>query len=434
MMFKFEFTDRQKEALNHLSINSPIESVLYGGSAGGGKTYLGCAWQIQRRLKYPNTRGLIGRAELKRLKQSTMKSFWSIVTSIGMQKDVHYNYNQQEQIIQFSNGSEIMLIDLADMPSDPEFTRLGSIEITDYFIDECAEVSKRCVDIVDSRVRYNLINKKPKGLLTCNPTKGWLYSDFFDPSRNNLLRPDRAFIRALPTDNPHLDEAYLIKLARLPELDRKRLLEGDWDYDESNDRLYYYDDLLRCFRDEIVDGGTRYITADIAGMGDDKTIIGVWDGMTLVAIHRLEHKYPSEVADYIRQLCIEHNVKLANTIVDADGLGIGVVGILKCQSFNNGSRAVDGEHYGNLKAQCYFLLGESISNNKLCILATAYKEEIIKHLESVRNATVGSDRKKMVTSKEEIKKKQGFSPDFADMIMMRMYFNLHKNYGRYAIK
>jgi len=352
---------------------------------------------------------------------------------MGLVPGIHYNYNGQDHIIKFYNGSQIVLMDLGYMPSDPEFTRLGSIEITDYFVDESAEVSKRAIDILDSRVRYNLINGIPKGLLSCNPSKGWLYSDFFDAHRNGTLREDRAFVKALPTDNPNLEPAYLEKLSRLPEIDRKRLLDGDWDYDESNDRLYYYDDLLRCFRNEI-NGTTMFITADIAALGNDKTIIGLWSGLSLVDVFVMEQKYPNEVAEFIRTLAKERGVKLGNIVVDADGLGIGVVGILKCQSFNNGGRAVDSETYMNLKAECYFKLGESINSNKITITADRYKTEIIKHLEVVRVANMDRERKKQVTGKEEIKKKHGFSPDFADMMMMRMYFELYPNYGKYAVR
>ena len=433
-MYTPQYTTRQDEALTLLSPKNLVtETVLYGGSAGGGKTFLGCSWQINRRLKYANTRGLIGRAELKRLRQSTMATFWTIANQMGLRPGTHYTYNGQDHVIKFYNGSQIVLMDLGFMPSDPEFSRLGSIEITDYFVDEVAEVSQRAIDILDSRVRYNLINGVPKGLLSCNPTKGWLYADYFDAARNGTLREDRAFIKALPTDNPNLEPAYLEKLSRLPEIDRKRLLDGDWDYDESNDRLYYYDDLLRCFRNEIL-GNTSYITADIAALGNDKTIIGLWSGMSLVDVFMMEHKYPNEVAEFIRNLAKERNVKLSNIVVDADGLGIGVVGILKCQSFNNGGRAIDSETYMNLKAECYFKMGEYINANKLTIAADKYKTEIIKHLEVVRIAHIDRERKKAVTSKEEIKKKHGFSPDFADMMMMRMYFELYPNYGRYAIR
>ena len=433
-MYIPSYTTRQNEALEYLSPSNLVtETVLYGGSAGGGKTFLGCSWQINRRLKYANTRGLIGRAELKRLRQSTMATFWTIANQMGLVPGVHYTYNGQDHIIKFFNGSQIVLMDLGMMPSDPEFTRLGSIEITDYFVDEAAEVTKRAVDILDSRVRYNLINGIPKGLLSCNPSKGWLYSDFFDAHRSGLLREDRAFVKALPTDNPNLEPAYLEKLSRLPEIDRKRLLEGDWDYDESNDRLYYYDDLLRCFRNEI-NGTTMFITADIAALGNDKTIIGLWSGLSLVDVFIMEQKYPNEVADFIRNLAKERGVKLGNIVVDADGLGIGVVGLLKCQAFNNGGRAVDSETYMNLKAECYFKLGELINANKLTITTDKNKQDIIKHLEVVRVAHVDRERKKQVTGKEEIKKKHGFSPDFADMMMMRMYFELFPNYGKYAVR
>jgi hypothetical protein len=216
-MYIPNYTTRQDEALTLLSpANLVTETVLYGGSAGGGKTFLGCSWQINRRLKYANTRGLRGRAELKRLRQSTMATFWTIANQMGLRPGTHYTYNGQDHVIKFYNGSQIVLMDLGYMPSDAEFTRLGSIEITDYFVDESAEVSKRAIDILDSRVRYNLINGIPKGLLSCNPSKGWLYSDFFDAHRNGTLREDRAFVKALPTDNPNLEPAYLEKLSRLP--------------------------------------------------------------------------------------------------------------------------------------------------------------------------------------------------------------------------
>ncbi len=177
-----------------------------------------------------------------------------------------------------------------------------------------------------------------------------------------------------------------------------------------------------------------HITADIAGLGDDKTIIGLWNGWSLVDIFMLEKKYPNEVADFIRNLAKERNVRLANIVVDADGLGIGVVGILKCRAFNNGGRAVDNETYMNLKAECYFKLGEKINANGITICTSKFKEEIIQQMEVVRESNVDKEKKKQVTSKDEIKKQHGYSPDFADMIMMRMYFDLYPNYGKYAIR
>ena len=54
-----ELSIKQTTALDLLEDKTTNE-ILFGGGAGGGKTALGCYWQLKMRLKYPNTRGLIG--------------------------------------------------------------------------------------------------------------------------------------------------------------------------------------------------------------------------------------------------------------------------------------------------------------------------------------------------------------------------------------
>jgi phage terminase large subunit len=424
-----QFHDKQKEALSYLAIDNDCRQLLYGGSAGSGKSFLGCDWQIKRRLKYPGTRGLIGRAELKKLRLSTLATFFELCTKYNLIAGKHFTYNGQDHVINWYNGSQIILMDLADMPSDPDFGRFGSLEITDYFVDEASEVSEKCVNILNSRVRYKLVNDKPKGLLTCNPHKGWLYREFFDAQRNGSIRKDRRFIQALPTDNPHTLPAYIESLQMLPDIDRKRLLEGDWDYDETKDRLYEYDDLLRCFRPST-NLGDKFITADIARMGDDRTVIVVWNNLHAEKFVVLKHKPINEVVDTINDLIKNHSVRLSNVLVDEDGIGGGVVDFIRCKGFLNGSKAVR-DNYMNLKSDCYFKLGELISSNAITFEST-HKDTIVKELEMIRREKIDSDGKLRVTNKEDLKKRHGISPDFADAIMMRAFYELKKNFGKYA--
>jgi PBSX family phage terminase large subunit len=427
---KIQFHDKQKEALKQLSIDNDCRQLLYGGAASSGKSFLGCDWQIKRRLKYPGTRGLIGRSELKKLRLSTMATFFELCAMYGLNPDKHWTYNGQDHVIKFYNGSQIILMDLADLPSDPEFQRFGSIELTDAFVDEAGEVSQKCIDILSSRLRYKLINDKPKLLMTCNPHKGWLYNEFFDAQRNGTIRKDRRFIQALPTDNPHVSKVYLESLQMLPIIDRKRLLEGDWDYDETKDRLYEYDDLLRCFRNPSTISQDKFITADIARMGDDRTVIVLWNGLHAEKFIALKHKPINEVVDTIRQLSESNGVRLSNVLCDEDGIGGGVVDFMKCKGFLNGSKAVR-DNYMNLKADCYFKLGELITTNAITFEST-YKDTIIKELEMIRREKIDSDGKLRVTNKEDLKKRFGMSPDFADAIMMRCFYELKKNFGKYA--
>ena len=431
--YNFKPLTRQSEALKFLSVDSDVETILYGGAAGGGKTMLGCMWQILRRLKYPGTRSLIGRAKLDTLKKTTMATFFQVAHEIGLKAGEDFIYNQQSHIIKFSNGSEIILADLFLYPSDPMMTDLGGLEITDAFIDEATEITEKAYSIVSSRIRYKLneFNLKPKILLTCNPSKGWIYNQFYLPYKNQNLPEHLAFVQALPGDNLYLPESYVTSLTRLPEADRKRLLEGDWEFDNSSDRLYMYDELVRCFR-EPMNVGEGYITADIARLGKDRTVLCVWKGLSCIDIVVLKQKRQDEVKAEIQRLMNEHSVRLSNVLADADGVGGGLADSLRCREFMNGSKAVRGTQYMNLKADCYFRLGELIDKNEIT-LPIKYQEDIIKELELVRRVDPDKEGKLRVTSKDTISQRTGgISPDIADAIMMRAYFELNRNYNKYA--
>lgn len=431
--YKPQYLQRQIEALMHLAIDSQVEQVLYGGGAGGGKTRFGCMWQIQRRLKYAGTRSLIGRSKLDTLKKTTLNTFFETCADFGLLADKHYTYNGQTNVITFFNGSEIVLKDLFAYPSNPNFDSLGSLEITDYFIDEVAEVTEKAVNIVHSRCRYKLneFNLIPKGFLSCNPSKGWLYNEFYLKYKNNELPVHRAFVQALPTDNPHLPQAYIESLRRLPEYDRKRLLEGNWEFDDDSDKLFATDNLLRMFRNELLDG-TKYITSDIARFGKDRTIICVWNGLTLIELKMLHKASIDEVVNEIRNTAKNHNVLLQNVVCDEDGVGGGVVDYLKCRGFVNGSKAKQPQ-YQNLKSECYYTLAQYIEENKLTIFVNDKKEQIVRELEMIKRHRADVDGKLQVTPKDQIKLREGISPDIADAIMMRMFFELNKSYGQYYV-
>jgi phage terminase large subunit len=433
MTYQPTYLDRQKEALLYLAVDSPVEQVLYGGGAGGGKTKFGCMWQIQRRLKYAGTRSLIGRSKLDTLKKTTLNTFFETAHEFGLLADKHYNYNGQTNVITFFNGSEIVLKDLFAYPSNPNFDSLGSLEITDYFIDEVAEVTEKAVNIVHSRCRYKLneFNLIPKGFLSCNPSKGWLYNEFYLKNKQQELPVHRAFVRALPQDNPYLPQAYIESLRRLPDYDRKRLLEGNWEFDDDSDKLFATDNLLRMFRNELLEGN-KYITSDIARFGKDRTIICVWNGLTLIEIKVMHRASVDEVVNEIRTIAKNNNVLLQNIVCDEDGVGGGVVDFLKCRGFVNGSKAKQPQ-YQNLKSECYYLLAQFIEQNYLTCLVNSHKEQIVKELEMIKRHRADVDGKLQVTPKEQIKLREGISPDFADAIMMRMFFELNPSYGQYVV-
>jgi hypothetical protein len=66
------------------------------------------------------------------------------------------------------------------------------------------------------------------------------------------------------------------------------------------------------------------------------------------------------------------------------------------------------------------------------VLPTAHRDVIMKELDLMRRKNPDGDGKLAVTGKEEIARTHGMSPDYADAVAMRMYFELFPNYGRYS--
>jgi hypothetical protein len=424
-----KLTVKQTIALDYLEDNITNE-VLFGGGAGGGKTALGCYFQIKRRLKYPETRGLIGRAVLKTLKETTLVSFFQVAKMQGLVANQHYKLNGQSNQIEFFNGSVILLKDLFQYPSDPNFDELGSLEITDSFIDEANQVTDKAKNIVKSRIRFRIddYNLIPKQLYTCNPAKNWTYSEFYKPDRDAELEPNKKFIQSLVDDNPFISKHYKQNLLTLDKESKERLLFGNWEYLSDPSSLIDYDKIINSFSNDFVSSGDKYITCDVARFGNDSTVIGVWSGYR-VKVYRYSKKSIVEVAQIIKQLMAENSVPISNVLLDEDGVGGGAVDILNCRGFVNNSSPLENpisrtkDNFDNLKSQCYFKLAEKINSDEIFIdCPSNFKQMIVEELEQIKQKSVDNDAKKGIIPKDKVKQLIGRSPDFSDMLAMRTWF------------
>ncbi len=430
---------KQTIALDYLEDDVTAE-VEYGGGAGGGKSILGCYWQLKRRLKYPGTRGLIGRSQLKTLKETTLNSFFEVCRLQGLKAGVHFSYNQQSSIIYFPNGSMIFLKDLFLYPTDPNFDELGSLEITDAFIDENNQTVEKAWNIVKSRIRYKLdeYGLIPKILGCCNPSKGWIYERFYKPNREGRMPEDRKFIQALIGDNPDISRHYYSNLLTLDKNSKERLLFGNWEYDDDPSSLMDYDSILNIFTNTHVQPGRKVITCDVARLGGDRIVIIEWDGFR-GRVKAWKKQTLDVTAALIEDARYRLSIGVKDVIVDEDGMGGGLVDFGKYHGFVNGSMPLPSpggpmdkngnpirENYANLKSQCYFRLAERINKNELFLQCDdeSVKQLIIEELEQVKRHKMDSDGKLSVVPKDKVKEVLGRSPDFADTLMMREYFDL----------
>lgn len=419
---------KQREAYKYLSHkNKDVTEVLYGGAAGGGKSAYGNIWLILMCQKYPGTRWLMGRSVLKTLKDTTLKTFFDIASVLNCGNA--YKYNQQTGEIKWTNGSEIVLKDLYAYPSDPEFESLGSLEITGAFIDECSQITSKAKDLVKSRIRYKLneYNLTPKMLLTCNPSKNYVYSEFYKPWKDGTLPKDKVFIPAKVTDNPYLPESYIETLRSLKDrATRERLLHGNFEYDDDPAALLDYDAIVDLFHNSHVKGGKRYLVADIAGRGSDKFRVTVWDGWRMIYSEELEKSTGKEVNDKIKEVKDRFKVPNSHIVYDADGVGGGVDGYFRgAHAFINGSKPYKKENYENLKTQCAYYLADLINERKIWI-AEELSQDVIdfisQELGQLKSRDGDKDGKLKIVRKEVIKSNIGRSPDWMDVLIMRCVF------------
>lgn len=430
-------TIRQTQAIEYLE-DSATNNVLFGGAAGGGKSVFGCYWIAKSCIKYPKTRWLIGRTVLKTLKETTLKSFFEVCTFINAKEGRDYTYNQQTNAINWSNGSEILLKDLYDKPSDVNLDSFGSLEITGAFIDECSQVTKRVKDVIASRIRYRLdeYGLIPKMLLTCNPSKNWVYSEYYKPHTLGSLETYKKFVPALASDNPYISKHYAGQLEKLDETQKQRLLYGNFEFDDDPNALTDFDAITDCFDNSHIGGGMKYITADIATRGSDEAVIGVWDGWILDSYKVIPLANAKEIEYSIRELKAKYNVPNSKICYDSDGVGDYLGSYIQgAKGFINAAipleELVNGQmvkpNYRFLKTQCEFKLAEKINNREIWLRGVnsyAEREKFEQELSQLKQKNNGKDGKLETLGKDEIKKSLSRSPDRLDMLKMRVYFDL----------
>ena len=430
MTIEITLTLKQKKALEYLRDDVTTE-VLFGGSAGGGKSFIGCVWLIVNCISYPETRWLMGRSKLKALKQTTLNTFFDVCKLFKLTSE-HYTYNAHSGEIKFYNGSVIILKDLFLYPSDPNLDSLGSLEITGAFIDEVNQITEKAKNIVASRIRYKLeeYGLIPKMFMSCNPAINWVYDEFYKKLKEGSLEVYKQFIQALVTDNPNISKHYVNQLEKLDEVSRRRLLLGEWEF-ENIDAIFEYDSIVDMLKEHEyilgnkVKGRNYYITCDVACKGKDNAVIMVWYEFKVITIKEFSISLVSEIVDYIKTIERKHGLPRRNIVIDGDGVGGGVVDYLKgCVDFVNNSRALGGENFVNLKTQCYFKLAELVNDDCIEVYGATVeqKAKIKQELSVIKRVNIDSDKKLQIIRKKEIKQLIGRSPDYSDAMMMRCYY------------
>lgn len=221
---KLSITKKQKAF-----IDASESEVLFGGAAGGGKSYGQMADALLFALKFPGSKQLVLRRSFSELDKSLIR------LSLSLFPREIYSFNAANHTGKFKNGS---LIDFGYCAGERDVYQYQSAEYDVIRFDELTHFTESQYVYLISRVRG--ANSYPKQIKsTTNPGgigHGWVKARFVDPAPRgeSFIGGDglsRIFIPSLLSDNKFLSEGdgeYEKRLLALPERERKALLYGDW--------------------------------------------------------------------------------------------------------------------------------------------------------------------------------------------------------------
>ena len=440
MFIEFVPTEKQAEALKYWMDDETTE-IWFWWAAGWAKSWLWVFAIFSACLQLPGSRWVMWRKELINLRRTTVATYYKMLRFYNVPEQWWGQLNGQTNTIKFPNWSEILLLDCATQTADPEWTRFGSLELTWAFIDEANEVDAKWIAMLKTRIwrqntfniNWKIVKKHPKFLECFNPNKWHVYNDYYKPWKDWTLPKYRKFVRATVWDNPYIPEEYIQQLERSDEITKQRLLYWNFDYDDTPWKLFRRDEISDLFTCNIEEDNTTYISCDVARLWEDKTVIVVWKWLRGKEVRVYQWQTTDQTVAVIKDLESYYNCRRSNICIDSDWVWWWVADQLRwCVNFvNNSSPILQGDeirNYANLKTQCYFKL-KYLMEKRMVHIDTSWEtmERIQNELDNILVKDVDWENKIKLESKEDMKKRLGHSPDFADAIMMRMYWELKQS-------
>jgi phage terminase large subunit len=431
LLFDTHGNDKQKLCAAHW-LDDQVSSIVYGGSKGSAKSFTGASLILGDALIYPDTRYFIARKKLNDLRKFTRDTIEEVFNAWGITPNM-WSYNGQDNYYQLYNDSKVFFLEAKYMPSDPKYTRFGSMQFTRGWIEEAGEFEAEAASNLMAAVgrwKNDVYNLKAKVLQTCNPAKNYLYREYYKKHKGGTLEDHKRFIQALPQDNKMLPAGYIDHLHQVLSFSEKqRLLYGLWEFD---------DDPNACTTFEAVDmlwdyplpnswSDPYYITSDIA-FESDKSIIILWNGLNVVKIIEVDRDKKPE--DLIKEMQLEYGIPGRHVAYDGTGSGNYLKNYLPgAYQFHSAAKPIKerrgAKEYEHLKTQCYWHLAKLINEHKIQIHTKYLQEDTTDELLQIKTKPRESlEHKIQMIKKDDIKKIIGRSPDILDALSMRMVWEL----------
>lgn len=225
---------------------------LQAGGYGSGKTLSLLIKLILTVKCFPNNRVLLGRKTLADIDRVLLPDLFELMPPQW------YEHRVKDGVINFKNGSQIVLFGLDAMQSGSVADikkaeqKLKSLNIGAWFIDQLEEIEYRVFVTLNSRLRRTNVPFR-QGNATCNPANFWAYHYFVDNKTKGIdddewvekAHKDSKLYKSSMLYNPHLSWDYIQDQMNRGEAYVKRYVYGDWDTDILTSGNVFADEHIR---------------------------------------------------------------------------------------------------------------------------------------------------------------------------------------------
>ncbi len=257
----YKFSDKQSEFISDLD-GTNHKFVLLSGGRGAGKSLALCVKIYLICKGFAGIRVLLGRKNLSDIDKTTLQDLFRLMPPQD------YEYRVKDGLINFKNGSQIVLMGLdamqsgnvGDMRKAQQKTK--SLNIGAYFIDQLEEIEYEVFQALNDTMRmtHPTLDYPRQGNMTCNPANFWAYHYFKLDERMN---EDGNWIPKVNKDTHLMEVSMLDNSNNLPpdfirdRLSReesyvRRMVHGEWNMDVltkgavfAKEHIHFLENLVR---------------------------------------------------------------------------------------------------------------------------------------------------------------------------------------------
>ncbi len=453
-------SNQAQSRFRQAAYSGDYDTLIAAGTISSSKTFGIAMMIVEMCLLYPETWALVIRAKRDVLEDNTIPDFLAVCPPALIR-----TFNRSSLTLILVNDSKIQFRS-ANEQGDKQFAWLKGKKVDILFNDECDGMSKEFTAMARSRVGVKHKRRRrdapvcpPLTILACNPNISWP-KDYYsrhvhDPEG---LKRDRVYFQKFTIK----DNAAFITPAKIAAWKReftppmfKRFVEGSWDAMADREQLFLYEYMDKCsvrgpngsvrpiFKPPVDAYGNQvpfpfFLGVDPARYGPDKCAFLIMQGPNL---HRMEFFAQSaitEIEHRIIELMAEFKITPDHVTVDVTGLGAGVVdNLAERRIYVNAFAGAESPDlnfinftfkFGNKRAQVFWQVMQWMRDGVLGGFDSLgwhqdvqLDETLRSDLASIHYSYDPKGKAMWIEGKEEIKKRLGRSPDFADVLCMACY-------------